>query len=260
MIIEDILNGLQTQIIGQEVEIFDQLGSTNDLALQRGIEGAQEGTLILAEYQTAGRGRHSRRWYAPPQSSILASLILRHRLLANQIGLPNLIGAVAIAAAIHEFTGLPAQIKWPNDVLIGGKKVSGILTELEYDQWQQPFFVMGFGLNVNTSPADVPEELRTSATSLRIECGQEISRAPLIQAILRQIEDSYLCLKRGKTASIIAATNRLSPTIGQWMQIQTPEGIFDGRAEKIDRDGGLLMRDGWGKERKFWVGDVIQTK
>ncbi|MCZ6680313.1 MAG: biotin--[acetyl-CoA-carboxylase] ligase [Candidatus Poribacteria bacterium] len=256
----EILDGLQTQIVGQEIEIYDQLSSTNDLALQRGIEGGREGTLILAEHQTGGRGRQGRRWHAPPGSSILASLILRHRLLANQIGLPNLIGALAIAAAIRELTNLPAQIKWPNDVLIHDKKVSGVLTELEYDQDHQPFFVMGFGVNVNTLPADFPNELWASATSLRIEAGREISRVLLIQAILSQIEKNYLCLKCGKIASIIAEANRLLYIQGKWIQIETPAGIFDGVVEKIDLDGGILLQNVSGDRRKLWVGEVIHTR
>ena len=211
MTTEEVRAGLQTHILGREIFIYEQIGSTNDLALQRGIEGAQEGMLIIAESQTMGRGRRGRRWHAAPGLSILASLILRHRLLANQIELPNLIGAFAIAAAIRELTGFPAQIKSPNDVLICGKKVGGILTELEYDRHRQPFFVMGFGVNVNVSLTDFPEELRVSATSLRIEGGQEISRVALIQAILHRLEEKYMCLKRGETASIIAAANALIP-------------------------------------------------
>lgn len=257
MTTEAIISGLQTQTIGQAIEIYDQLGSTNDLALQRGIEGVREGTLILAEYQCAGRGRHGRRWHAPSGSSILASLTLHHRLLANQVGLPNLIGAIAIATAIQELTQLPAQIKWPNDVLIRGKKVSGVLTELEYDQHRQPFFVVGFGVNVNILLADFPAGLRSSATSLRIESGREISRIALIQAILCQLEENYLYLKRGKTASIIEMANRLF--IGGWMRIKTTDGTFDGWAEKINQDGGLLLRDANCNRREFLVGEVIHT-
>lgn len=259
MTTDDILSGLQNQTIGQQIEIYDQVASTNELALQRGIDGAQEGTLILAESQTKGRGRHGRRWYAPPGSSILASVILRHRLLANQVGLPNLIGAAAIAVAIYELTNLSAQIKWPNDVLIRGKKVSGVLTELEYDRHRQPFFVMGFGVNVNTTPGGFPEELRASATSLQIESGKEISRVALLQAILSPLEENYLCLKHGKTAPIIATANRLSSVFGDWVQIETTDGVFGGRAEEIGQDGGLLLRDISGKRRKFLVGEVVQT-
>lgn len=259
MTTDDILSGLQNQTIGRELQIYDQLNSTNDLALQCGIDGAQEGTLILAENQTQGRGRHGRRWLAPPRSSILGSVILRHRLRADQVGLPNLIGAVAIATAIHELTDLSVQIKWPNDVLIQGKKVSGVLTELEYDRGRQPFFVMGFGVNVNTKRGDLPEELRDSATSLRIECNREISRVAFLQAILHRLEENYLRLKCGDTDPIVATANRLLYFSGDWIEIKTADEIFCGQTEAIDQEGGLLLRDMNGKRRKILVGEIVQT-
>ena len=259
MTTDDILSGLRNRIIGQQIQIYDRVSSTNDLALQCGVDGAQEGTLILAESQTQGRGRHGRRWHAPPGSSILASAILRHRLRANQVGLPNLIGAVAIATAINELTDLSTQIKWPNDVLIQGKKVSGILTELEYDRHRQPFFVMGFGVNANTTSADLPEELHGSATSLRMESNRKISRVALLQAILHRLEENYLCLKHGETDPIIATANGLLHLSGDWIEIKMTDGVFRGHAEAIDQDGGLLLRDMNGKRQKFFVGEVLQT-
>ena len=259
MTTDDILSGLQNQTIGRQIHTYDRVGSTNDLALQCGIDGAEEGTLILAERQTQGRGRHGRRWLAPRGSSILASVILRHRLRADQVGLPNLIGAVAIATAINELTNLSARIKWPNDVLIQEKKVSGVLTELEYDRHRQPFFVMGFGVNVNTTRADLPEELRASATSLRVESGREISRVVLLQTILHRLEENYLRLKRSDTEPIIATANGLLHFSGDWVQINTADRIFCGEAEVIDQDGGLLLKDMSGNRRKFLVGEVLQT-
>ena len=260
MTAREIHNGLRTQTVGHEIESYDQIESTNNLARKRGIDGAPEGTLILAESQTAGRGRHGRRWHAPPGSSILASLILRHRLLANQIGLPSIVSAVAIATAIHELTNLSATIRWPNDVLICGKKVSGILTELEYDRNLQPFLVMGFGVNVNTLLTDFPQELQMSATSLRIEEGRTFSRVALIQTILRRLEEYYLHLKSGEVASIVERANTLSSTVGRWVQVQTAEKIIDGRDEGIDQDGGLLLRDESGGVQKFLIGEVVHAK
>ena len=256
----EIQNGLRTKTLGREIESCDQIESTNDLARNRGVDGAPDGALILAESQIAGRGRHGRRWHAAPGSNILASLILRHRLLANQIGLPSIIGAVAIATAIHELTNLSASIRWPNDVLIRGKKVSGILIELEYDRNRQPFLVMGFGVNVNTLPADFPQELQVSATSLRIEEGRTFSRVALIQTILHRVEEYYVHLKSGKVASLVARANALSSTVGRWVQVQTAEKITEGRDEGIDQDGGLLLRDESGNVLKFLIGEVVHTK
>ena len=150
-------------------------------------------------------------------------------------------------------------MKWPNDVLIQGKKVSGVLTELEYDRHRQPFFVMGFGINVNTTRADLPEELRASATSLRIESKREISRVVLLQAILHRLEENYFRLKHDNTEPIIATANRLLYFSGDWIQIQMADGVFHGQADAIDRDGGLLLRDMNGNLQKFLVGEVLQT-
>ena len=260
MTAREIHNGLRTQTLGHEIESCDRIESTNDLARKRGIDGAPEGTLILAESQFAGRGRHGRQWHAPPGSSILASLILRLRLLANQIGLPSIVGAVAIASAIHELTILTAAIRWPNDVVIGGKKVSGILTELEYDRDRQPFLVMGFGVNVNTILTDFPQDLQMSATSLRIEEGRTFSRVALTQTILHRLEEYYLHLKSGEVAPIVERANTLSSTVGCRVQVQTAEKIIEGRDEGIDRDGGLLLRDESGGVQKFLIGEVVHSR
>ena len=135
---------LQTAFIGCRIEHFSQVASTNDIAIERGKTGAAEGTLIIAEHQTAGRGRYGRSWEAPPGKCLLVSVVFRHRLLRDQIALPNLIGAMAIAQAIRTTHGLDARIKMPNDVRIKKKKVAGVLTELAYDQEHQPFFRLGF--------------------------------------------------------------------------------------------------------------------
>ncbi|RKU35358.1 biotin--[acetyl-CoA-carboxylase] ligase [Candidatus Poribacteria bacterium] len=192
-----------------QIERHAEVASTNDLALARGKAGAPEGTLILAEYQTAGRGRYGRHWTAPHGKCILASVILRHRLLRDEIALPNLIGALSIAQAIHATTRLAARIKMPNDVRIRKKKIAGALTELAADRQRQPFFVLGFGVNVNITEEEFPPELRDTATSVRIESNAdaEMCRGALLQSILHRLEDTYLLLKSGKTDCILKQVN-----------------------------------------------------
>ena len=195
---------LQTALIGCQIEHHSQVASTNDIAITRGKAGAAEGTLIIAEHQTAGRGRYGRKWEAPPSKCLLVSVVLRHRLLREQVPLPNLVGAIAIARAIRTTYGLEARIKPPNDVRIEKRKIAGVLTELAYDAQQHPFFVLGFGVNVNIALEDFPLELRETATSVRIACGHsEICRATLLHAILCQLEDTYLQLKAGETDLIM---------------------------------------------------------
>lgn len=200
---------LQTAFIGCQTEHYPQVASTNDIAIARGKAGAAEGTLIIAEHQTAGRGRYGRRWDAPSGKGLLVSVVLRHRLLRDQVALPNLIGAIAIAQAIRTTHELDARIKVPNDVRIKKKKVAGVLTELAYDDQQHPFFVLGFGVNVNSTLEDFPSELRETATSVRVAAAcmrnrdAEICRTLLLQAILCQLEETYLQLKTGETDLIM---------------------------------------------------------
>ena len=205
----------QTSFIGHHIEHHSQVASTNDIAIDRGKAGAAEGTLVIAEHQTAGRGRYGRRWDASPGKCILASVVLRHRLLRDQVALPNLIGAIAIARAIRATHELDARIKMPNDVLIKGKKVAGVLTELAYDNQHQPFFVLGFGVNVNNVLKDFPPELRETATSVRIAAAHvrnqdaQIRRTPLLQGVLYHLEETYLQLKAGETDLIMCQVEAL---------------------------------------------------
>ena len=209
MDIKRFSTALQTEFIGHQIEFHTQVASTNDIAIARGKAGAAEGTVVIAEHQTAGRGRYGRRWEAPPGKCLLTSVVLRHRLLQDQIHLPNLIGAIAIARAIRTRHERNAQIKPPNDVRIGKRKVAGVLTELAYDTQQQSFFVLGFGVNVNITLADLSPELREIATSLRIASANsedqntEICRTALLHAILCQLENTYLQLKAGETDLIM---------------------------------------------------------
>lgn len=206
--IETLRDTLNTQIIGNpRIEIHAEVSSTNDIAITRGkAEDVKEGTLIIADHQTAGRGRHGRTWEASPGKCILASIVFRHRLKQEHAHLPNLIGALSIAQGIHAITGLAARIKHPNDVRIEKKKVAGVLTELEYDQHRQPFFVLGFGVNVNITETEFPPALRGTATSLKIAAlknsNVDICRATLLKTILVQLEENYLLLKSGNIDSI----------------------------------------------------------
>lgn len=206
--IETLRETLKTKIIGKShIEFHTEVSSTNDIAIARGkSENAEEGTLIIADHQTAGRGRYGKTWDAPSGKCILASIILRHRLKQEQVHLPNLIGALSIAQSIHTITGLTARIKHPNDVRIAKKKVAGVLTEIEYDQHRQPFFVLGFGVNVNISIEEFPPTLRETATSLQIAASDtdntEICRPELLQTILSHLEENYLHLKSGNISVI----------------------------------------------------------
>lgn len=201
--IDTLRERLNTKIIANpHITYFTEVSSTNDIAIEHGMTvGAKEGTLIIAEHQTAGRGRYGRSWQAPQAKCILASVIFTHRLKQDQVHLPNLMGALSIAQGIHKITGLDARIKHPNDVRISNKKVAGVLTEIKYDINRQPFFVLGFGINVNITTAEFPIELRHTATSLQIATSEaetkEICRLSVLKAVLHHMEENYLHLKSG---------------------------------------------------------------
>ncbi|MXV78405.1 biotin--[acetyl-CoA-carboxylase] ligase [Candidatus Poribacteria bacterium] len=209
--INAIRKGLKTEIIGKpHIVYYSEITSTNDCAKKHGkLQAVKEGTLIIAEHQTAGRGRYGRTWEAPKGKCILASVIFRHRLKHDKVHLPNLIGALSIAQAINELTGLAARIKHPNDVRISRKKVAGVLTEMQYDSNHVPFFVLGFGVNVNTTQSELPKKLRQKATSVSIAASSddkiEVSRRILLQTILEKLEANYLHLKTGETERIAKA-------------------------------------------------------
>ena len=206
-----IRKGLKTEIIGKpQIIYYTEVTSTNDCAKQNGkVCEAKEGTLIIAEHQTAGRGKYGRTWEAPKGKCILASVIFRHRIKHHQVHIPNLIGALSISQGISERTGLKARIKHPNDVRISRKKVAGVLTEMQYDSNRDPFFVLGFGVNVNITQSEFPQKLREKATSLSIAAASddknEISRSILLLTILEKLEANYLLLKTGETAKIAEA-------------------------------------------------------
>ncbi len=199
---------LKNRIVGKpDIVYLTEVKSTNDAAIELAKnDGAEEGTLVITDYQTAGRGRYGRTWKAPSGKCILASVIFRYRLKKEQVHLPNLIGALAIVQGIHSVTGLSAKIKHPNDVRIEQKKVAGVLTEIEYDQHRHPFFVLGFGVNVNISMAEFPVELLNSATSLQIAVSGsqniEICRLTVLHSILERLEEHYLTLKTGNVTLI----------------------------------------------------------
>ena len=209
MINFEVFHGkLKNKIVGiPDIVYFTEVTSTNDVAIELAKnKGAEEGTLVITDFQTDGRGRYGRTWKAPSGKCILASVIFRHRLKKEHVHLPNLIGALSIAQGIQAITGLSAKIKHPNDVRIEQKKVAGVLTEIEYDQHRHPFFVLGFGVNVNISLAELPVDLHNTATSLQIAVSGsqniEVCRLTVLKSILERLEEHYLALKSGNITRI----------------------------------------------------------
>ena len=195
---------LDTKYLGREIISYKKVDSTNIAAYQLAEKGLKEGAVIFAEEQARGKGRQGRVWQSPPKCGIYMSCILRPHITPNEIPKITLIAAVAVAKALREFTGLDAMIKWPNDILINGKKVCGILTEMKAEQDGVDFIILGIGVNVNTHPKDLPRNGSSLKEELRAFRGDEdLSRVDLAKKILEALEKYYNILKKEGSRSII---------------------------------------------------------
>jgi BirA family biotin operon repressor/biotin-[acetyl-CoA-carboxylase] ligase len=249
---EAIRASLTTEFIGHNVVYRPSVTSTNDLARALAAQGAPEGTLVLAEEQTAGRGRLGRAWLAPRGPSLRFSLIFRPVLPPGQAFRLAMLCSLAAARAIEAVTALPIRLKWPNDLVLRGKKLGGVLSESSLTGERLDFVVVGLGLNVNLDVSTLPE-IAATATSLSTELGRPVARLPLLQRILREIETGYQDVIQGEALRAAWAA-RLS-TLGQMVRVSG--GTEDeGLAEGVDADGALLLRRADGTLARITVGDV----
>jgi BirA family biotin operon repressor/biotin-[acetyl-CoA-carboxylase] ligase len=251
--VASIRKGLHTEFVGQHVICQDSVTSTNDVAKRLAREGAPEGTLVIAEEQTEGRGRQGRRWIAPVGSSLLMSVLFRPSFPPADLPQLLMASALAVAQAIEDSTGLRVQLKWPNDVLLGSRKTGGILIEAGLSGEAVDYAVVGIGLNVNLDLTLVPE-IAAIATSLSEELGQRVPRLRVLHALLRSMEREYLLLRSGQSPHDRWVT-RLEQ-LGQEVEINTPWGRESGRLDRVGEDGTLFLRREDGTETPITVGDV----
>jgi len=241
--------------IGREVRWYDTLPSTNELARREAEAGAAEGLVLVAEQQTAGRGRLGRAWVSPP-GGLWFSIILRPSLGVAQIPLVGLAAAIATAAAIEETTGLHPRLKWPNDVLVGGRKVAGLLLEAGPVRRDSPaWLVAGIGINVNVAPEALPSRPRYPATSLAAATGGSADRGRLLRALLRRLNRDYDELRARGGEDILAQWRARSETLGRVVQVSTASETIEGLARDVDETGALLVRTR-GADRRIVAGDV----
>ncbi len=245
-----ITNNLETRFVGQRVIYYPSLPSTMEVAKQEVQRGAVAGTVIIVDEQTAGRGRIKRLWLSP-QGNIALSVIL----YPGVAYLPFLIMLVSLAVvhSIEAVTGLKSQLKWPNDVLINGKKVCGILVESNVQSDIVDYAIIGIGINVDLRLADFPE-IQSTATSLSDEAGRDVSRLNVIRCLLVEIERLYLTLAANN--SIYEEWRDSLATLGSRVQVKSGETIYEGIAESVARDGSLLLRHSDGNLTRIVAGDV----
>jgi BirA family biotin operon repressor/biotin-[acetyl-CoA-carboxylase] ligase len=248
---------LKTSFVGQSLHCWEALPSTMDEAWRLGRARAPEGTVVLAEEQTAGRGRLERSWWAPAGSSLLLSLLLRPGCPARQAQRLTMVCSLAVCEAIFTVTGVEAQVKWPNDVLIDGRKVCGILTELDIQPesggGQLQTAVVGMGINVNVDFEGAPP-LISPATSLLLATGRTVSRVELLVALLEGIEERYVAAREGRSYHREWA-ERMA-TLGREVQVSDAQKTWRGVAVAVDADGALQVRMNDGTVQRVLAGDV----
>jgi BirA family biotin operon repressor/biotin-[acetyl-CoA-carboxylase] ligase len=248
--IEDQLGTLR---VGRRIAVWTRVSSTNDVAVRAAASTANEGLVVLAEEQSAGRGRRGRSWTAPPGSSILMSVLLFPPSELAETAWLTALGAVATAEVVAAWTGLDAEvrIKWPNDVRVGGRKIAGVL--VEYGQGA----VIGIGLNVNIDSQAFPPDLRARSTSLGIVSGQRIDRSELARALIQRLDAWYGLGRNGGPESLNGPWRDRSEHRGQTVAVTTPQGSVLGRLDDLHLQNGLCLTLPDGRRRQIPVPEVL---
>ena len=251
----ELEQGLKTKTMGQSIYFYEETDTTNNRARELALEGAPEVTLVVAEKQTAGRGRRGKVWESPLGTGIWMSLVLRPQIMPAEASVLTLLCGLATAEAIEAETGLSAGIKWPNDILINGKKAVGILTEMDCEMSEVHFVIPGIGINVNT--ASFPPEIAEIATSLYLECGKTVSRRRLVHRVLERLEEHYeTFLRTGSFAAMLEDYRKHCITLGKEVHVLGREPFF-AEALDITPEGELLVRRADnGKEEVVFSGEV----
>lgn len=247
---ESISAGLDTKWAGCDIVYFAQTDSTNKQARLLAREGTKHGTLVIADTQSAGRGRRGRGWISPAGEGVFMSLIVRPEMPPSEVAKMSLTLALAVARAIERETGLDARIKWPNDIVIGGRKVCGLLLEMDATAEKVNSIVAGVGINVHQSVFD--EEIAHTASSLDLLCGRRVSRSAIVRAFLEEFERAAALADE----EMMQAYRGRSATIGQRVQVIGLSGTYTGTAQGITESGTLLVEADDGEVREVLAADV----
>jgi BirA family biotin operon repressor/biotin-[acetyl-CoA-carboxylase] ligase len=251
---ETIRAGLRTGLLGRRIVFLDETTSTNDEARRMAEAGAPEGTLVVSDYQSAGRGRLGRHWQSPRGSCLLVSVVFRPALPPDWVQRLTMMGGLAVVDAVEQQTGVSVGLKWPNDIMVGRKKLGGILTEVGLTRNHVDHVVVGIGLNVNLDPEVLTGTLIAPATSLSAELGREVSRLPVLLTLIQALEVRYLESMRGE--GLVNAWRQRLVTIGQSVAVTLPDCVLRGVAEGVDDRGALLLRTVDGQLIPVLAGDV----
>jgi len=258
---DDLISRLgKTKVVGRDIRVFQETTSTNDVIDKLARDGVKEGVVVFADSQTRGRGRLGRKWMSPAGRGLWFSVLLRPDLRPQEATRLAVASATALRRAIESSTGLKTEIKWPNDILVYGKKAAGILLELSAELDHVNYVVVGIGVDVNLTPADFPAELRKAATSLTAELGRPVSRPDLAVAILRELDNDYARVGAGRFSALADEWEEHGTTIGHEVVIRMGNRQIRGRAESLGEDGELLVRTDFGRLERIVGGDVTLEK
>ncbi len=253
---QEIADGLNTEFLGRTVYYYDCIDSTNREARALASGGAPHGTLVVAEEQTGGKGRQGKGWFSPRGMGIWCSLVLRPGIAPAEASPVTLLTAVAVASAVEKTAGVSPGIKWPNDILVDGRKLCGILTEMSAEMERINFLVVGAGINVNIPPESFPAEVRDIATSLRAAKGGEVSRAALLRQYLREYEHYYRVWLDVGFKPVLEEWKKRSVTLNRPVRVSTSRESWEGWAEDVDLSGSLILRLPDGTRQRFTAGEV----
>ncbi len=245
---------LTTKFLGRNLVILDRTDSTNSQAKLIAAKDPPEGTVVIAEEQTEGRGRLGRKWQSPHGLNLMFSVLLKPPLPPDQMGVLSLYAGLSAAKAIGTYSpAIRPTCKWPNDVLLAGKKVCGILSETIFRNDRLEWVILGIGINVNQK--DFPSEIRTTATSLALAIGHSVDRHALLASVLGELEQRYRYLQLGSVSTIISEWKRASAMLGNRIQVLQNEVPISGIARDIADDGALILQSG-NRELRLLAGDV----
>ncbi len=253
-------NKLAGSLIGHKIHFYPGIGSTNDKAFDLATAGSPEGTVVIADSQTEGRGRLRRVWHSPAGSNIYTSIILRPNLEPARAPQISILAGVAIAEIMDNFCPGMVNLKWPNDVLVQGKKVCGILAQMKTSTSRVDFIILGIGINININYNQLPQDIKNTATSLAIETGRNISRQELIIGLYENLTKWYKKLIIDGFSTVKGKWLSMAPMIGKRVQIISGDKVVSGKALGIDEQGSLLLLTAENRRIKIFAGDATILK
>lgn len=260
LLADEIASCLKTRFMGKRILHHDEVTSTQDVAENLARAGEEQGTVVIAEAQTRGRGRRGRSWVSLPEGGIYLSIILKPELMPSQVVQIPLIAGVAVCKAIRKMTRLEPRIKWSNDILISGKKVAGILAEMSSEFDRVNFVILGIGVNVNTRGSTLAKLTGGIAASLAGKSSECISRVQLVQSLLQEFEKIYIKFLSSGFNSIREEWKTYDGTIGSQVSVVDGGTNISGKAIDIDNDGFLLIKKANGEVKKVISGDISVIK